>query len=319
MQVNSAVPWRMNHDDAQWHAVPEHNAHDQTLPEAIGCCRSRMFTLDTGLNYIETHYTPNRHLAIFSQMPQQVPRMVLTVALSGHSRFQNNHGTPIDFKSGYSTITTFNASEGSRLYQDRQAVTQLRFSMTQAWLERYFGVGAFAAGFALNAVQVVSQHPSAATTLLAARGLLQNPLPAGAQALFRQGQAMSIVATELGRLLAAAPAQSPSLSAHEKRLAEGARDILSAEFKNPPSVAELSKRVGTNPFKLKQLFHIHFNTTPYALLLDIRMAHAHRLLVTREYPVAMVAEAVGYPYAGNFSAAFAKYFGFPPKQLSRRI
>lgn len=318
MRVNSTTARRIEPEDAQWQAAPEQNALIQTLPGDIGFCQSKIFKLDTDLNYIETRYHPNRCLTMFSQMPQQAPRMVLTLALSGHSRFQSISGNLIDFKSGYSTVTTFNASEGNREYQGDQVVSQLRFSMTQAWLEKHFGEGAFAGCFKQNALQVVSQRPSAAATLLAARGLLQNALPANAQSLFRQGQAMAIVANELSYMLDSAQTQSHGLSSREKRLVEMARDILAAEYKNPPSVAELSKRVGTNPFKLKQLFHRHFNTTPYGMLLDIRMEQAYRLLANRHYPVGIAAEAVGYRYAGNFSTAFTKYFGFPPKQLSRQ-
>ncbi|MCK9607926.1 MAG: AraC family transcriptional regulator [Methylomonas sp.] len=318
MQINSSSLWRIDPADAQWQAASEPNGLIQALPDSIGFCQSKMFKLDADLNYIETRYNPKRHIAICSRMPPQAPRMVLTLGLSGGSRFENRQGNLINFKSGYSTITTFNASEGSRQYQGDQVVTQLRFSMTQAWLEQYFGEGAFTACFKQNALQLVSQRPSAAATLLAARGLLQNSLPANAQPLFRQGQTMAIVANELGCLLSATEVQSTRLSAQEKRFAELARDILCTEYKNPPSVAELSKRVGTNPFKLKQLFHRHFNSTPYGLLLEIRMENAYRLLTSQHYPVGMAAEAVGYQYPGNFSAAFTKYFGFPPKQLSRR-
>lgn len=318
MQANSTSTWQINIDDVQWEVAPEKNAMIHALPDDVGACRSKMFSLDADLNYIETYYKPNRHLAMPSRIPQQTPRMVLTLALSGRSGFQSNNGNSIEFKSGYSTITTFNASEGSRHYQGDQAVSQLRFSMTQAWLEKYFGEGAFADSFKPNAVQVVSQRPSTATSLLAARGLLQNSLPANAQGLFRQGQAMAIIANELGQVFDHTQTQSARLSVQEKRLTDMARDILAAEYKNPPSVAELSRRVGTNPFKLKQLFHRQFNTTPYGLLLDIRMEQAYRLLANRHYPVNMAAEAVGYQHAGNFSTAFAKYFGFPPGQLSRQ-
>lgn len=319
MQINSTRAWRIDVDDVQWQAAPENDAaRIHTLPNSVGVCRSRMFTLDADLNYIETSYRPNRPLEMPSRISRQSPRMVLTLALAGQSRFQSSNGNSIDFKSGYSTITTFNASEGSRQYQGDRVVSQLRFSMTQAWLERYFGEGAFTDSFMQNAVQVVSHRPSTAASLLAARGLLQNSLPANAQGLFRQGQAMAIIANELGQIFDNTQTQSARLSAPEKRLTDMAREILAAEYKNPPSVAELSKRVGTNPFKLKQLFHRHFDTTPYGLLLDIRMDQAYRLLANRHYPVNMAAEAVGYRHAGNFSTAFAKYFGFPPSQLSRQ-
>lgn len=317
MSLNSCSTWRIKQADAPWQTSPETGAQVQTLPEPLGLCQSRIYRLDTGLSYIETHYRPDRNFTVESQMPPQAPRMVLTLSLCGHSSFQGHHGNSINFKAGYSTITTFNASEGNRQYQAQQSVTQLRFSMTQAWLEQYFGERAFAGCFKANAVQVVSQQPSAAASLQAAHAILQNSVPAKAQTLFKLGQAMAIVAAELGYMLNGNQGKSTHLSAAEKRLADRARDILAAEFKAPPSVTELSKRVGTNPFKLKQLFHHHFDTTPYGLLLRIRMEQAYHLLAHQHCPVGIAAAAVGYQHASNFSAAFTKHFGFPPKQLSR--
>ncbi|MCQ8106325.1 AraC family transcriptional regulator [Methylomonas sp. SURF-2] len=317
MPKNSCSPWRIKQTDIPWQTSPDADAQLQTLPESLGRCQSRIYRLDADLSYIETHYQPTRNLAMESRMPPQAPRMVLTLGLRGHSSFHGRQDDTIDFKAGQSTITTFNASEGSRQYQANHAVSQLRFSMTQAWLEHYFGEGAFADCFKADSVRVVSQRASAAGSLLAARAMLQNSLPAQAQALFSLGQAMAIVATELGDLLNAGTSASTRMPAADKRLAEKARDILATEFKNPPSIMELSKRVGTNPFKLKQVFHRHLDTTPYGLLLSIRMEQAYRLLATQHYPVGLAAEAVGYQHASNFSAAFNRHFGFPPKQLCR--
>ena len=316
MQSKSLSKWQINSDELVWQAMPEQQSQLQTLPEGVGDCHSRFFTLDTGLNYIETHYTPNRNLTVANKMTQQEPRMMLTLGLEGQSRFQTVNHESIAFKGGYSTITTFNASEGNREYQANQTVSQLRFSMTQSWLAYYFGEAAFERFFKQDALQVIHHQPCSSTAILAGQSLLQSDLPLQAQRLFRQGQAMAIVASELGNLLNAN--QAPSrFTSHDKRLAERARDILSAEFKHPPSVEALSKLVGSNPFKLKQLFHHYFNTTPYGMLLAIRMQKAHQLLATGRYPVSIVAAEVGYRHASNFSAAFMKYFGFAPKQLGR--
>ena len=317
MQPKSLSNWHINHDELAWQTMPEQQSQLHTLPDNVGNCHSRFFNLDTGLNYIETQYQPNRNLTVSNKMAQQEPRMVLTIGLAGHSRFQTNQHEPIAFKSGYSTITTFNASEGNRQYQANQTVSQLRFSMTQSWLAHYFGEAAFERFFKNNALQLVHHQPCSSASMLAGQSLLQTDLPLQAQRLFRQGQAMTIVASELGNLLSTT--QAPSrFTSNDKRIAERAREILSAEYKNPPSVEALSKQVGSNPFKLKQVFHHYFDTTPYGMLLDIRMQNAHQLLASGQHSVAMVAEDVGYRHASNFSAAFMKYFGFPPKQLNRQ-
>ncbi|MCK9397418.1 MAG: AraC family transcriptional regulator [Methylobacter sp.] len=96
-----------------------------------------------------------------------------------------------------------------------------------------------------------------------------------------------------------------------------ARDILFNEFRHPPSVADLAKRVGTNQLKLKQLFHHFLNNTPYGLLLEIRMNHTYQLLKTGQCHVSVAADLVGYQHASNFSAAFARYFGVSPKQIAK--
>lgn len=126
---------------------------------------------------------------------------------------------------------------------------------------------------------------------------------------------MSIVASKLGQLLNN-HSQTDRLNPGDKQIAEWARDILAAEFKHPPSITELSIRVGTNPFKLKQLFHSYFQTTPYGFVLDIRMQKANQILSTSQLPINIIAEAIDYQHASNFSTAFLMYFGFPLKQIS---
>lgn len=312
----SITNWRVHSDELAWLTVPESCSQQQTLPNHVGDCQSRFFTLDKGLNYIETRYTPNCNLTVSNRMAQQEPRMVLTVGLNGHSRFQADRQDAIAFRGGYSTITTFNASEGERQYQADQNVTQLRFSMTQSWLAHYFGEDAFERFFTNPALQLIRHQPCASSSITAGHNLLKTNLPLQAQSLFRQGQAMTIIACELGQLLTE-QTSSIRFTAHDKVIAERARDILAADLKNPPGVEVLSKQAGSNAFKLKQLFHNYFDTTPYGLLLDLRMQKAHQLLATGQYPVSVVAEAVGYRHASNFSAAFMKYFGFPPKQLTK--
>lgn len=313
---NSAL-WRINNDELPWHVLPEDNSQIQTLPNTVGRCHSKLFKIEPDLSLIETHFSPNRNLAVMNRMTEQEPRMILTLSLTGHSIFNTNQGNEINFKFGHSTITTINASDGNRHYQSNQAVSQLRFSMSQTWLERNFGEGAFSAFFKHTSMQVISYQPSSTASVIAAHSLLNHTVAVKAQALFRRGQVMAILACELEHLLGEDRQPSRQLAQNEKQMAELARDILSAEFKNPPSVEMLSKRVGTNQFKLKKLFHRCFNTTPYGMLLDIRMEKAYQLLASSRCPVNIVAEAVGYQHASNFSTAFIKYFGVSPKHISR--
>lgn len=307
--------WKIPHDAMPWQDLPGVLAHQQKLPIELGRCESRLFNIETGLSMIETQFQPNRKLAVVSQISLQEPRMILTLALSGQSCFQSQNGQLICFKSGFSTITVFNASTGNRLYVEDQLTTQLRFSMSLNWLEQQFGPGVFSIFFNQRGLNLVSEQPLSDFSLAACHYLLNQQVTQNTLALFRQGLVRSVIADALGHLLETEPQFASCLQPADKRLLNEARDILHAEYQNPPSIAMLSKRIGTNPFKLKQLFRQHFETTPYGMLLDIRMKQAAQLLKNQQIPINKIAESVGYQHPSNFSTAFSRYFGYSPKSF----
>jgi len=135
------------------------------------------------------------------------------------------------------------------------------------------------------------------------------------QQILVHAQALTILAAELEQAGKDSLGKISYNKPTDQVIAISARDILFHEYKNPPSVAELATRSGTNPYKLKQLFHHFYSNTPYGLLLEIRMQKAYHLLKTSHCHVAIAADAVGYNHPSNFSAAFTKHYGITPKQL----
>lgn len=302
--------WSVSADDLP--CPRQEKSVEQALPEELGSGRSKTFQLDADMSYIETRYMPATDLAILSRMDYQQPRLVVTLGLQGTSRFIDTQGKEVLFDAGYTTITAFSSSSGERHYEAGQAVTQLRFSVSQHWLHRYFGSEVCKAVFSRTEVESLAFQPIAPHALIAAQQLIADP---SEQPLLIHAQALSILAAELQILHGAKRGETASIKRRDEAIAQAAHAILKREFKNPPSVAELSRRSGTNPFKLKQLFHRFYNTTPYGLLLDIRMQTAYRLLQSSDCQVSAAAEYVGYSHASNFSAAFTKYFGVPPKRI----
>lgn len=313
---SSASSTSIRNDDPALQLVAHDDCLRQHLPETLGRGYSNLFKLDPELHCIETHYAPRQDLSILTRTDNQETKMVVTLALQGHSRFKPKHGDSVVFKQGYTSITTFRASEGTRDYQGQKTVNQLRFVMGKTWLTRHFGEQAVATLFDQNLIRVLKQLPTSTQSIAAAWALLRSDVADQAKPLFRQGLATAILASELSGLLSEDRPATRSFGAKERAMAHHARDILLAEYQNPPSVEALSRRVGTNQFKLKQLFHHYFDNTPYGLLLDIRMKEAHQLLQSGHCSVGMAAAAVGYNHASNFSAAFGRYFGFPPKRLA---
>jgi len=278
---------------------------------------SAIFQIDQDLSYIETRYTPTKDLAVLNRLEYQEPRLVVTLGLKGQSRFAGNSGDELVFNEGYTSITTIRSSIGERQYQAHKPTMQLRFCMNKNWLDRYFGENKSAQLFSNNGMQLLSYRPISPQALFAAQQLLNGNESRTTNRIFMHGQIMSLLAFELGHLGKDNRQNSAGFNQKDAAIAKSARDILFNEFKNPPSVEELSKRVGTNQFKLKKLFHHFFNNTPYGLLLEIRMNNAYQLLESKQCQVAIAADLVGYSHASNFSAAFIKYFGISPKAISK--
>lgn len=101
-----------------------------------------------------------------------------------------------------------------------------------------------------------------------------------------------------------------------KRL-KRARDILSENLSDPPSLIALAHEVGINDFKLKKGFKMLFDNTPFGYLKERRMIAARSALMKGEYSVTTVANQVGYTNLGHFAAAFRKQFGTTPKAMKK--
>lgn len=318
METNQAPSkrWRISSDELQSHQ--HKNCVDQCIPEELGVGRSTVFQLDQDLSYIETRFTPTKDLAVLSRIDTQEPRLVVTLGLKGQSRFADNRGDKFVFREGYTTITTIQSSIGERQYEAHKAAMQLRFAMNKNWLDRYFGEDKSAKLFNKSGTQLLNYQPISPQALSIAQQLLNYNETSETSRIFLHGQAMSLLAFELIPLSEHKRRNVTRLDQKDAAIAQSARDILLREFRNPPSVEDLSKRVGTNQFKLKQLFHHYFSNTPYGLLLEIRMNNAYQLLESTRCHVSVVADLVGYSHASNFSAAFMKHFGISPKAIAKQ-
>lgn len=101
-----------------------------------------------------------------------------------------------------------------------------------------------------------------------------------------------------------------------RRIAE-AQEILDAEYRSPPTIPQLARRVGLNTTCLKAGFRVEVGTTVFAYVRARRMLEAKQLLLDTEMSVGEVAAAVGYSNPGAFSYAFKQELGFCPSLLKK--
>jgi AraC-like DNA-binding protein len=308
--------WSISSDELQ--LQKQKDCVQQSLPEDLGVGHTAVFQLDQDLSYIETRYTTSKDLAVLSRIDYQEPRLMVTLGLKGQSRFADNSGDEFVFREGFTAITIIQSSVGERQYQAHKPTMQLRFALNKNWLNRYFGESKAVQLLGKSGTQLLSYQPISPQAMSAAQQLLNYNTSRETGLIFMHGQAMSLLAVELIPLSEDKRRNLTRLDQKDAEIAKSARDILLREFRNPPSIEELSRRVGTNQFKLKQLFHHFFTNTPYGLLLEIRMNNAYQLLESTGCQVSVAADMVGYSHASNFSAAFMKHFGVSPKAVSKR-
>jgi len=103
-----------------------------------------------------------------------------------------------------------------------------------------------------------------------------------------------------------------TLSAQDLSSVHKADRIIRENLHMHFSIQELSKKTGTNEFKLKKDFRTVFNTGLFGRLLQLRMEYAKLLLQTTSLAIKDISERTGYDTVAGFITAFRKYYGSPP-------
>lgn len=101
---------------------------------------------------------------------------------------------------------------------------------------------------------------------------------------------------------------------------ENARSYMDANFKTLNTIEQVAQACNVTPIYLSRLFKRYAETGAYRFLLRRRMNYAAELLLEEGVRVRDVAEILGYADAFQFSRAFKRIHGVPPKTIldSRR-
>lgn len=101
----------------------------------------------------------------------------------------------------------------------------------------------------------------------------------------------------------------------EKERIIAARDYLTKNLKEPPSLIQVSKAVGVNEFKLKHGFKEMFGTTVFGYLRARRLELAKHQLIGGQKEITAIALDLGYSSAQHFHTQFKKHFGVTPNYV----
>ena len=136
-------------------------------------------------------------------------------------------------------------------------------------------------------------------------------------ALFSQGLELLVRALELAsaREPSAALGGEVPLTRCDRDRLFAARDLVDASLHDPPSLADVARRIGLNEYKLKRGFKQLFGSTLFGYLTARRLELARRMLLDTDKTAAEIGFELGYATPQHFSQAFKKRYGIAPGAL----
>ena len=286
----------------------------QQLPQELGECYSERLCLDDDLMVVRSRYLPARNLIEETVSPHNRPMLVITFGLQGDSGYKGADGSAVAFRAGYTTITSFQLSLGERCYEAGATVSQLRLLIGESMLNKYIGEQRTRQLLGNGNVRQLAFQKTSAASASHATALTRYLNQGVTGTLDMHIHTLSLLGEQLRLLSPAASSESLQFSAVDIEKLDRARDIMIEQMDQQLTIPYLCAAVGLNEFKLKEGLHYRFNSTPHRMLHEIRMRKAYTLLESG-CQVAQAAYQVGYKFPNNFSAAFTRFFGKPPKSV----
>ena len=239
--------------------------------------------------------------------------------LQGHGEIGANARTRSEYSPGNCGYYAIGDEPlaASRRAGDRHQFVTLEFSRQHLQKELADSAGDLdpqirAAIFPEREQPVVSQpRPMSAPQRDVVATLAQPPVPKAAQILWYQSKALELMAHFLF-----VPKDPEFFCMRQKRVArervERAKELLTRDLANPPTLEMLGQEVGCSPFYLSRIFSREVGLTIPQYLRNLRMERAAELLRSGRYNVTEAATEVGYSSLSHFSKAFCETIGCCP-------
>lgn len=132
-----------------------------------------------------------------------------------------------------------------------------------------------------------------------------------------KAKASELISVALDRLLGRERDEDDSpvrLRSKDREAIKLARDILTTNLSDPPTIRELCSAVGVNRNKLHYGFKEEFGMSPLQYLEEYRLEQAYISLRDTDDLIYRIATDVGYTSQSSFSTAFKRKYGLTPKE-----
>jgi AraC-like DNA-binding protein len=288
------------------------------VPEIVGWGFSRSMDLSPGiwLCFSDSEY----HQDLIMKTPAHDHPIQMTIFLSGFLYFDYVHptmgGTRSYFSgSGISPAIISKQTKGGR-------VTSINVEIEPQLLDSFFlEDGQYSTDVQKLLLKEedwkVSFYPTVTPAMRALVQQMWNPPYRGAaKRMYLQAKVFELLAMYLDLISTDREPIHNATGLRPETIAciHHAKEILTIQFENSPSLLELAQQVGVSSRTLQRGFQIIFKTTVAGYLTQLRLEKAYRLLRQGNCKVAEVANTVGYSHLGYFAAAFKRQFGITPSQ-----
>lgn len=196
-----------------------------------------------------------------------------------------------------------------------------RASAERPWRYAWVGFEGSGAEAALEAAGIVAERsvvaapysPELASLLRRAA----DELAVGGRAAAMAGDGVLRLILSRLRSVVRGPEAPASLRLSRSDYVSTARRFIEEHFERPIRVGDVVRTVGLDREYLSSLFKEETGTTMKALLTELRMERAKRLLLEGRLTVSQVASSVGYRDYAVFERAFSAAAGLAPRSFAR--
>jgi AraC-like DNA-binding protein len=145
-----------------------------------------------------------------------------------------------------------------------------------------------------------------------------NPYRGTMARLYAESLTLSAIVELAGHMTGGCGVRPRLLRSHYDKAYE-ARRILATTGGPLPTLAELAGAVGTSETTLRRLFKAAFGVGIVEFARNERLDASRVMLRENRFRIAEVAYRIGYSSPANFTIAFKKRFGYPPKFENGRV
>ena len=133
--------------------------------------------------------------------------------------------------------------------------------------------------------------------------------------LYLEGKLYELLAMTLAEIHGETLSHSTnSVTESNRRIIQRAKRLIDEDIISTPTTEQLAKAVGMSQSLLCRTFRENYGISVHTYVITQRLNKAAALLEETNIPIQQISKLVGYPKACNFTQAFKKKFGIPPRQ-----